>query len=285
MGSVCSFIPQSGGAAARVLFLDIYGTDPYFCHSWFQERDGHTDPAVTIRRSSDNAELDVYYASTGNYYVTDALAAAWIVAAGPANAFLTKKWDNGTNGNHLTQTTAARQPKVWDTAAGDWITEGGIISEQYDGVDDFMNFTNLVTTGINWTRIEVKRRQVAGTPGITITERSSDGPYSANLFLDGNNYVSNQLNYKFKADATTARHMWADTNGQSVATLKEYKDGAEVAGLSSGGLIRVALLNSISKEPPNSQTGKHQFSYMALTDRSAEVVAMMDNINQRYGVY
>lgn len=64
-------------------------------------------PLVTVRRSSDNATLDVYPAGNG-WPVTDALL-SW---CGSGSAHVTRWWDQSGSGRHADQTTASAQPTL-----------------------------------------------------------------------------------------------------------------------------------------------------------------------------
>lgn len=77
-----------------------------------------TGPIVTVRRSSDNATLDVYAAGDG--WIDIAALLAW---CGTASAYVTKWWDQSGSGRHADQTTASAQPMLVDSGA--MITLGG----------------------------------------------------------------------------------------------------------------------------------------------------------------
>lgn len=77
-----------------------------------------TGPLVTVRRSSDNATLDLP-AGTDGWLDTAALL-AW---GGSASAYVTRWWDQSGSGRHANQTTASAQPMLVDSGA--MITLGG----------------------------------------------------------------------------------------------------------------------------------------------------------------
>lgn len=64
-------------------------------------------PAITVRRSSDNATQDINLLASG---ALDTTALSTFVGAN--SAFVTKWWDQSGFGNHFLQATAANQPRI-----------------------------------------------------------------------------------------------------------------------------------------------------------------------------
>jgi len=86
----------------------------------------YTDPVVTVRRSSDNAE-DSFTASE----VSDGTLAAF---CGVGDGFVKQWWDQSGNARHASQTAAASQPKI--VSGGVVVTEDGKPSLSFDGAGD-----------------------------------------------------------------------------------------------------------------------------------------------------
>lgn len=88
-------------------------------------------PLLTVRRSSDNATLDVGpIPSTGKLNRTQLLS-----FCGGSSGFVTKFWDQSGSGKHLTQGTNASQPQI--VSSGSLFTMGTRTpSASYDGSDD-----------------------------------------------------------------------------------------------------------------------------------------------------
>ena len=91
-----------------------------------------TGPLVTVRRSSDNATLDVGATATGRLDT-----AALIAFAGTGSAFVTQWWDQTGNGRHAIQSTAAAQPRI--VSAGSVEMIGATPAVAFDGVDDMLS--------------------------------------------------------------------------------------------------------------------------------------------------
>jgi hypothetical protein len=90
----------------------------------------YSGPLFRVRRSSDNVETDIPQASG----VVDAAALA--TAVGSSDAFVTALYDQSGFARHLTQATAAAQPRV--ATAGTLVTSGGKLAFTTDGTDDVL---------------------------------------------------------------------------------------------------------------------------------------------------
>ena len=66
-----------------------------------------TGPLVTVRRSSDNATLDIY--ARGDGWLDTVALLTW---CGSASAFVTRLWDQSGRGRHAVQATASAQPRI-----------------------------------------------------------------------------------------------------------------------------------------------------------------------------
>jgi hypothetical protein len=70
-------------------------------------RNGYTGPAIRVRRSSDNSELDIGFDGIGNLDVN--LLTSFV---GANSGFVTTWYDQSGNLRHMTQTTLASQPRI-----------------------------------------------------------------------------------------------------------------------------------------------------------------------------
>jgi hypothetical protein len=104
-------------------------------------RAAYTGNAIQIRRSNDNATLDVGFDSLGNLNTS-----AITTFVGANSAFITIWYDQSGNGNNATQSTAANQPNIVDSGTlRVFGTKNGIL---FDGSDDQLNVPNLDTTAL-----------------------------------------------------------------------------------------------------------------------------------------
>ena len=110
-------IIQGEQAISFQYLLDLYGSAAA-AYSLRKLAVGYSGSAIRVRRSSDNAESDIGFASN-NQLNTAAINAF----AGSGSAFVTKWYDQSGNGRDAIQTTAANQPLI--QSAGVVITNGG----------------------------------------------------------------------------------------------------------------------------------------------------------------
>lgn len=71
-------------------------------------RNTYVGPAIRVRRSSDNAEQDIYFDSTGGLNTSQLYG----FCLGTNNGFVTTWYDQSGNGYNATQATASNQPQI-----------------------------------------------------------------------------------------------------------------------------------------------------------------------------
>lgn len=103
-GQAASAIVTATKGAAYL--LDVVAGSPSYAYAARQLRAAHTTALLRVRRSSDNAEQDIQ-AVSGALDTTALLA-----FAGAGDAFVVAWYDQTGNARHLTQPTAARQPRI-----------------------------------------------------------------------------------------------------------------------------------------------------------------------------
>ena len=102
----------------------------------------YSGPLIRVRRSSDNAELNINAASTpdanGNRFLDTAALLAHI---GAGSGFVTIWYNQSSAGRHATQATAAKQPRIVNAGVVD--TVGGKPTLVFNGTTQFLitNFT------------------------------------------------------------------------------------------------------------------------------------------------
>ena len=109
-------------------FLSVSGAAAY---SLRKLRTAYTGNAIRVRRSSDSAELNIGFTSSGDLDTTALLA-----HVGAGNGFVTTWYDQSGNGRNATQTTAGSQPQIVNS--GVLQTQGGKPAILFDGVDDYL---------------------------------------------------------------------------------------------------------------------------------------------------
>jgi hypothetical protein len=122
----------------------------------------YTGPVVRVRRSSDNAELDI--GSVAGQLDTAALLAH----TGGGSGFVATWYDISGNARHATQTTAASQPRIVNAGVVDTIN--GAPSLVFSGAQRLLCGGTRFGDSTNFTSITTFRREDAA-----ITPRSAYG--------------------------------------------------------------------------------------------------------------
>jgi len=93
----------------------------------------YTGSAIRVRRASDNAEQDIGFDAGGDLDTT-----ALATFCSGTDGFVKIWYCQSGNGNDAEQTTAANQPKIYDSSTG-VITENGKAALDFDGTNDGFN--------------------------------------------------------------------------------------------------------------------------------------------------
>lgn len=121
--------------------LDALAASLYVAYGQCRLVSTWTGPLVTVRRSTDNATMDVYAAySAGEGWIDTVALLAW---CGSASAYVTRWWDQSGLGRHAEQTTAAAQPMLVN--AGVLVTLNGRPSLRLNGSSYFTFGTSSST--------------------------------------------------------------------------------------------------------------------------------------------
>jgi len=117
-------------------FLDNLATTPRAVWS-LRKMISTATVAIRIRRSSDNAEMDIGFSgSTVGSGLDNAAITSFV---GSNSAFIVKWYDQTGNGQDALQSTASKQPRI--------VNAGSIQSAvKWDGTDDYLIVTTLTNT-------------------------------------------------------------------------------------------------------------------------------------------
>jgi hypothetical protein len=110
--------------------LDLLGVSAAAAYSTHQLKSSATN-CVRVRRSSDNAELDIGFTASGELDT-----AALLDFVGSGSGFVTTWYDQSGNGRNATQTTAGNQPRIVNSGALE--ASNGKPEIRFDGVDDYL---------------------------------------------------------------------------------------------------------------------------------------------------
>ena len=214
--------------------------------------------AVTVRRASDNATLDVGFAS--NELDTATLEAF----CSGTDGFVTVWYDQNGSGENAFITTASQQPKI--VSNGSVLTSFGKPSIYFDGVDDWLN---TAITDSTYKQMFVVKDSVAGSDVVS---------FSGAVRLRINRYftIDNSVNFS----DTTGLYTIDNQN------VKGYLNGVDETGGAT------AFTQNFSRLLLGAVNGSGGFSegyiselILYTTDQSSNRIAIEENINNYYSIY
>lgn len=262
-------------------------------------RGSYSGSAIRVRRASDNAEQDIGF--TANNLDTPAL----ISFCSGTNGFVTTWYDQSGNARNATQTTAASQPKIYDSSTG-VILENSRPSIDFNGTNNVLiqadgdilltstsyaylfaaTKSDITTVGNRWvynnltsvgnTRFGTLANIVANR--YSTAARITDAAPSATLATLANNHNSNYyLITSYSAYANGSVGIYE--NGSNLVTALLPSSGTTPATSGLGGTIgagspTVQFFNGIITE-----------LIMYKSDQSANRTAIETNINNYYNIY
>ena len=235
--------------------------------------------ALRIRRDSDDVETNIGWDSNGD------LATADIAAfCGTANGYVTRWWDQSTNGNHATQSTGTSQPQIYNGTAV--ITENGKPTLDFDGTNDFLDSALTVsTTDIAVTSVQKFDNVSGGQMSITISEGSNDQLYL--LYNNGNSVY--QLFYRGSFQSNVA----ANTNQNLVSFFTDgsssfyYENGSTLGSAYTAGAISSNSAVRIGAWTGGSLHSSSQVQELIIwqSDQSSNRTAIETDINTYFSIY
>jgi hypothetical protein len=224
----------------------------------------YSGDAIEVRRSSDNATQDIGF--TSGELDTTTLS----TFCSGTDGFVTTWYDQSGNGNDATQTTAANQPKIYDSSSG-VITIGDSSKPSLECSTSSLILTTAITP-TNFCIIHTSEGQ-GFIANINSYIRISNY-YRYNI--GGNNYISNDGN------ATNQSIYIGNRNG---TTLNFRRNGNDM--LSSPFTSVASALNIISIFNVSSIyfEGKSSEFIIYDSDQSSNFSGIETNINDFYSIY
>jgi len=183
----------------------------------------YTGPCCRIRRSVDNAEVDISF--SGIYVDKTAMTS---FTTGGRNAFITTWYDQSGNGNNMTNATASQQPQV--VAAGTVILKNGFVAGSYDG-----SLTRLGRTSLN-SGYPFSTFSVAQSPagqGFAVVS----GSFNADNFRWWASVINRNFSSGASFGSTSGTGAWIDIGVQTANT------NMQVTGINTSGTNGLVGLN------------------------------------------
>lgn len=207
--------------------------DDLIYHAWGFRRlmPRYDDPIITLRRSTDDATMDVGALASGKIDTTAVLA--WVTAESPtASAYLRQGWDQTGAARHYLQTSSALQPVV--VSAGVPVTLGACWAAEFDGGDDIMTaelMTNFSRAASALTLAAVVRKIAGGgTTQYLISHDTATASARAVLALSANSAGAvGSVARRLDADASASLMSAALAAGFDARLISRirYADGAQ----------------------------------------------------------
>ena len=242
----------------------------------------YTGDAIVVRRASDNTTQSIGFVD--GELDTDTLN----TFCSGANGFITTWHDQSGNGNNLTQSTAAAQPKIYDSING-IIELNGKPAIYTDGVDDQLESGVLSLSNPNTqffafkTLVNVTNEYVGGLFNGTNTAPSLLGAFSGdNLFLgqQGVDFTPsvphNQSQLLITAKSSTIGTDWALFKNSSQIT-----NSGENIGVTVGNKIVLGNRNTLLLFSEN----YFQEYILYNSDETSNRTGIETNINNFYSIY
>ena len=260
-----------GGGGSFTGFLNSFsGASIGF--SFRQLDSNYTGNCIRVRRSSDNAELNIGFVNN----VLD--ASALLTFAGSGSAFVTIWYDQSGNANNATQTVSSMQPTIVNS--GSLILENGKPAIDFpQGLEGNFNFS-LITqlTAITVAKLTSKNNvnyilfNNDDTKGI-FYGGSLNGINGLGIF-DGD--IKSIAGYSLDQKLG-----WFNYNGTNYEIAE---NGDAITSVNNGSSFS---LNSIGRPAISSVEfiGKIQEIILYSTEQSANKVSMENNINDFYSIY
>jgi hypothetical protein len=200
-----------GGGAPRI--LDTYPTAK-IAYSLRLLTNSYAGQCIRIRRASDDAELNVGFASG----VVNQSAITSFCSG--TDGFITTWYDQSGNANDATRVVTADQPKIHDSSTGVLVATNGKPAMLFDGSTDFFNVTSFDTVQ-QCTQLLIMSRASTGIISIGI---GSSPAANAHPFL----WFTN--NTMYTGFGTTTIHDTAQTNTGDfiITTLRTSADDVKM---------------------------------------------------------
>jgi hypothetical protein len=273
------------------LLLDIY-TGAGFAYDFRTLRSAYSGNNIKARESSGSTEQNIGFTSG----VLD--SSSLLTFTGSNDGLVPIIYDQSTNGNNLTQTTASNQLKIVD--AGSLVTSNSLAATQgssstggetssiaFSGMTDiwFFDVVDIVSSGNNQFLYESSPNAVTNNGGIIIY-----------LTSGGQLNIGNKMSSGFKQNGYvvgTGRKLISIRIRQGVDTSlfsEVYVNGVQISIDGAGDSDTSSFTDQILYVGARLGTslgfrGKRQASIFYPSDQSSNRVGIETNLNAYYGIY
>jgi hypothetical protein len=269
--------------------LDTY-TESAVAYSLRKLSSSYSGAAIRVRRANDNLETDI------NFNVFGELDTVSLAAhCGSNNGYVTIWYDQSSNSNDATQTTAADQPKIYDSVTG--VVTRNAKPAIYTDRDSNSSGDKLVTPATTWmdSNLEYACMTVftpgSGNSGDTWVWDSSGGRTNKAPSIKSVSSVGIQM----QAIGTTSAIVVVSAAGQAIrsaylssGTLEAFYNGSSAGTATAAGTYNASIeryMGSRWAANEGHYDGYFQEMIWYANDQSANRTNIEDNINTFYSIY
>jgi hypothetical protein len=249
--------------------LDTYSSATV-AYSLRKLRNGYYGFAIRVRRSSDNAEQDIAFNTSGGLDTTSLLA-----FVGSGNGFVTTWYDQSGNGKHAVQTTAANQPFIVNTGVVNTYNSKPCV--KFDGNGDYIETPYYTGTSNEFYFVtQTTDTQFVFPRGTDyygfIAEQSSSTTNTSGYFsTQPQFYVNSAL-----VSPTNRGVVYTLLNGYKLSVHK----GTNISGTT--GNLRFGNFNM---SPGALDFNGNLFEFIAYPSLQSSQTSIESNINSYYSIY
>ncbi|PJF38780.1 MAG: hypothetical protein CUN55_16290, partial [Phototrophicales bacterium] len=231
--------------------LDGYDASKYVAYSMNRRLVGsYTGPLFRVRRSSDNAEMDIPQAGT----IVD--MGTFNSFVGSDTAYVTKWYDQGGRIFDMAQSVASAQPII--------VTVGGFLLQQSDGVDDQLISAQVLNETFNYFQAVYLNNRIGTASHTLIYSTGNHGAagnaeareHMSNLhWATSEDDANNMLQILSSAPLWNEHHIRGDWADVSTKTMSWYRDGVQQASQQASTYNNAILKGEVQVHNNNTYKG------------------------------
>ena len=271
---------RGGASASSTLFLDSY-TDAAAAFALIKLRTGYSGNCIKVRKTVGGTTTDQDIGFVNNVLDTAAIA----TFCGTADGFVSKKYDQSTNGNNQTQTEVGKQPKIYNGGTESINVLDSLPALLYPAttVTEFDTAIEVVSVFaiINSNTLRTFNQYVGGISGSSTTALANGGTFgTANglTFIGGGQTALGNTENDSRVlcnviNSSTSLKM--SINGNSLTTFTR----------TSGLQARFVGNREAAARDFLGLDGNIQFEAYFQNDQSSNFAGIQDFINSAYSIY
>ncbi len=262
---------------ASPLLLDLY-PNASAAYSLRKLRNAYSGPAITVRRSSDDAEQDIGFDVNGDLDTVSLLS-----FVGSGDGFVVAWYDQSGNGNHVMQFALTSQPQIVNS--GSVNLENGKPCAVLDGVNDYLESQNSFNEPIaSFVSVYKNYQNDNDRPfgvrdSLASSNKNTFGITSLNSLVFDGAFLAGSIAATISQKITYAQK--STTNAKSYINAVE-NNNSSIALNNTIGLFNIGNAHGGLSFNFN---GSFQMGIFYPSDQSANRTGIETNINDYYSVY